>query len=92
MTREPAPIVLHLSKTQLGYLAKVHVNGGQLGLQQALLEKVRPRANGEAGCEIALTDAEMGELIRHMGYGGGGWQSTLRKAFLTPIQKHCGAL
>lgn len=55
-------------------------SGGHQTLHQMLLDQL---ANGNL--TITLTDAQLGRLVRYMGYGSGGFQSRLRRAFRRPI-------
>lgn len=57
----------------------VNGSGGLQSLIRTLQQLLQP--NGE----IQLTDAQVGRIIRYMGYGPGGMEGRLQRAFLRPF-------
>jgi hypothetical protein len=58
--------------------------GGHQGFHREIMERLQ-----EDGT-ISFTDEQLGKLVRHMGYGSGGFQSRLRKAFASHLVRLIG--
>ena len=55
------------------------ING--IGGHQRFLRRLQQKVDRPSG-SIALTDAEIGKVVRYVsGYGGGGFQNRFREAF-----------
>lgn len=64
--------------------------GGFQDYKHRLIEKLDGSDTVEGRIVVVFDDQELGELIRHMGYGGGGFQSMLKKVFLSALLRHIG--
>lgn len=69
-----------LTQGEANELIKPAGSGGQQYLHQMLISQLQ---NGNL--TITLNDDQLGRLIRYMGYGSGGFQSRLKKAFRRTI-------
>lgn len=73
MMTKPA-VVFNLTAEEIAFLERpVNGGGGHQRYHRELLAKVK------AG--DPFDDAELGKLMRHMGYGSGGYQARVRSAF-----------
>lgn len=88
MTRETTkPFVITLrSFERRRFTAAPALQGGHLSYYGRLSDKLG------SGDTMTLDDAEMGELIRHMAYGGGngGFQALLRQVFGRSVREMTG--
>jgi hypothetical protein len=79
-----AMITLHLKTWEAKHMLVAKKGPGGFGaIHQWALAKL---ANGNL--DIDVTDEELGMLVRHMGYGNGGWQTKMRCAFLPSIKRY----
>jgi hypothetical protein len=76
MGRKPKPIKLTLTHAEAAEILKPAGRGGHQEMHKKLLAQL---ANGNL--TISLDDERLGELVRYMSYGSGGFQGRLRKAF-----------
>jgi len=76
MGRTPRPIELTLSQSEANEILRPSGQGGHQSMHKKLLAQL---ANGNL--TVSFDDQHMGELIRYMSYGSGGFQGRLRKAF-----------
>lgn len=85
-------ITLRLKAWHIKHLAEHETTGGFQNYQRRLIEKIGVAAQtGTAdGINLVFTEQELGELVRHMGYGSGGFQGMLRKAFTPALLKQIG--
>jgi hypothetical protein len=79
-------ITLRLKPWSVKHLVDHETTGGFQNYHRRLLEKVQ---NAE-GFKVSFSEQELGELIRHMGYGQGGFQGMLRKAFTPALLRQIG--
>jgi hypothetical protein len=91
--RDSKPLTLRLKSWEAKQILEAPVEGGHLGLRDRLIAKL-VHVSEESLWEIELSDAEVGEIWRHMAYGGGvgGWQHRLRQAFLPAFRRATGAV
>lgn len=87
MTSEKT-ITLRPRRWALKALREHKTSGGFQNYQRRLLAKIPDRLADHI--EVVFTEQEMGELVRMMGYGSGGFQGALRKAFTSALLKQIG--
>lgn len=80
----PKNIIIKLASWEMKELKKPEGDGGHQAFHRWLYEKLQEDGSME------FSDEEFGRLVRHMGYGGGGFQGRLRKIFARPISELLG--
>jgi hypothetical protein len=82
MPPAPRPFVFQLTEAEANEITGASGAGGHQSLHRRLVGQL---LNGNL--QIALTDRELGELIRYMTqYGQGGFQGRLHRAFIRSIR------
>jgi hypothetical protein len=92
MTREHKKTRLVLHDWEVAHVEEAPVSGGHLALRDRLLDQFEWMPDNLVSIE--LEDAELGEIMRHMVYGGGngGWQKRLMRSFMPALQRAMGAV
>lgn len=81
MPKTPRPFRITLTSEEATELLAPHGDGGHQDLQ----DNLRAQLSG-SNRTLALTDTQLGKIIRYMTqYGSGGFQSRLLKAFKRPL-------
>jgi hypothetical protein len=84
-------ITLRLHHWHLKHLREHSTTGGFQNYHQRLLDKIsRAAIDQETIVLMRFDEQEMGELVRMMGYGSGGFQSMLRKVFTGALLRQIG--
>jgi hypothetical protein len=85
MGRQATPIAFTLTSSEAAEILKPSGQGGHQSLHKRLLAQL---ANGNLS--LSFDDAQLGELVRYMSYGSGGFQGRLRKAFKRSLLETIG--
>lgn len=86
MGKMPKPLKLTLTQSEANEILKPSGQGGHQSMHKRLLAQL-----ADGNLTLSFDDEHMGELVRYMSYGSGGFQGRLRKAFKRSLLEAIGS-